>query len=172
MQVFAQDLINQNQSSSSAVSSGSSSSTVVDVAVNQTTQTFLQFDIAILDRVVTSINVFALAWSIFYSYYFLVQFFQYRIIGAKGKVSDELNGMDGIYPLLGMWWRYMGCLVLFVIYGFTRESDLGLFIGVVTVLAFIIKIYIDFMKILGLFNYFPWSKNLAKNLKKRLKWKD
>jgi FtsH-binding integral membrane protein len=79
--------------------------------------------------------------------------------------------MKGIYPLLGMWWRYIGCLVLFVIYGFTRTTDLGLFIGVVTILVFIIKIYVDFMKILDLFNYFSWSKNLAKNLKKRLNWK-
>jgi len=172
MEVFAQDLIDQNRSSSSSSIAGSSSSSMVDVTVNTTSQTFLQFDIDIIDRIVTSVNIFALAWSIFYSYYFLVQFFQYRIIGAKGKVSDELDGMEGMYLLLGIWWRYMACLVVLVIYGLSRSSDLGLFIGVVSVLAFVIKIYVDFMKILNLFSYFPWSKKLAKNLKKRFKWKD
>jgi len=168
MRVFAQDLI--NETSSKSASSNSSSSSLVNVVQNSTPTGFI-FDITLLDRIITNVNIFVLAWSIFYSYYFLVQFFQYRIIGAKGKVSDEVDGMKGIYPLLGMWWRYIGCLVLFVIYGFTRTTDLGLFIGVVTILVFIIKIYVDFMKILDLFNYFSWSKNLANNLKKRLNWK-
>lgn len=168
MRVFAQDLI--NETSSKSASSNSSSSSLVNVVQNSAPTGFI-FDITLLDRIITNVNIFVLAWSIFYSYYFLVQFFQYRIIGAKGKVSDEVDGMKGIYPLLGMWWRYIGCLVLFVIYGFTRTTDLGLFIGVVTILVFIIKIYVDFMKILDLFNYFSWSKNLAKNLKKRLNWK-
>lgn len=171
MNVFAQDLINQNSSSSTSSSSISTSSSIATSTQDQL-QSILNLDVTILDRIVTSVNLFALAWSIFYSYYFLIQFFQYRIIGAKGKVSDEVNGMAGIYPLLTMWWRYIGCLVLLVIYGLTRSTELGIPIGVVTILVFIIKIYIDLMKILGLFNYFNWSKNFAKNIKTRLKWKD
>ena len=169
MQVFAQDLINQNSSSSSSVSSNviSSSNDILQTV----SQSGINFDITILDTIITNLNIFVLAWSIFYSYPFLIQFFQYRIIGAKGKVSDEIDGMAGIYPLLKMWWRYMGCLAILIVYGFTRSTELGLPIGIVTILVFLIKLFIDFMNILGLFSYFPWSKNLAKNIKKRFKWK-
>lgn len=167
MQVFAQDLINQNSSSSSSSSVVSASNDILQ----NVTQSGVNFDITILDSIITNLNIFVLAWSIFYSYPFLIQFFQYRIIGAKGKVSDEIDGMAGIYPLLKMWWRYIGCLAIFIVYGFTRSSELGLPIGIVTILVFLIKLFIDFMNILDLFSYFPWSKDLAKKIKKRFKWK-
>lgn len=164
MNVYAQDLLNSSSSSQSQSSSTQSQATSTDL-------NNLNINNSFLDPFVSWLNAFVLAWSIFYSVYFLAHFFFYRIFFGTGEMAQEKKGVKGIVRLLGIWWRYIACLVFLVIYGLTKDSLVGLAFGVLAIFVMLAKLYIDLARIMDLFEYFVWSKNIAKTVKKWLNWK-
>lgn len=164
MNVYAQDLLTNSSSSQQNQSSSTQSQTTTDIDN-------LNINNSFLDPFVTWLNAFVLAWSIFYSIYFLAHFFFYRIFTGTGELAAEKKGMKGMYRLLGIWWRYMICLVFLVIYGLTRDTLIGLAFGALAIFGMLGKLYVDIGRILDLFEYFSWSKNFAKTVKGWLNWK-
>jgi hypothetical protein len=65
----------------------------------------------------------------------------------------------------------MACLVFLVIYGLTKNSLIGLAFGALVIFVMLVKLYVDLARIMDIFEYFTWSKNIAKTIKKWLNWK-
>jgi hypothetical protein len=106
MNVHAQDLFTNSSSSQNQTSSVQSQATTTDI-------NDLNISTNLLDPFVSWLNAFVLAWSIFYSIYFLAHFFFYRIFTGTGELAAEKKGMKGMYRLLGIWWRYVICLIFY-----------------------------------------------------------
>jgi amino acid transporter len=115
------------------------------------------FDISGL---LSAINAFLLAWTIFYSIVLVVDFFFYRIKYNEGQVNREKRGVLSLTNAYHLWLSYVGYLVLFMLYlGFKNEL-FAILIGVIAVLYSLVKIIIiDTQKIPVISKY---SKDIAK----------
>jgi hypothetical protein len=160
MQVFAQDDLNDDLSSSSSQIQNTNSDNFF---------AGFSFDTDLIDSIVKNVNLFVLAWSIFYTIVFLSHFFYHRLFYSKGKLLYEKRGMNAITRLLGFWWRYIFCLIFLVVYGFLRKTDFAFFVGILTIFIYIIKVYIDLGKMFDILTYHSWLKSFGESLKKVLR---
>jgi hypothetical protein len=162
MKVFAQDDLNSNLNQPSG-------QTEISASPDSGFLSSFSFDEALMDVLIKNINLFVLAWSIFFTVFLLSHFFNHRVLYSWAELSTEKLGMKGIFKLLGLWWRYMLCLLMLVVYGFLRDGDFGLFVGILTILVYISKIYIDLGSVLDLLNYkFGWMTGISNWLKATL----
>lgn len=147
------------------------------VVQQNTTTNFLDFGFD-LASILYWLNVVVLAWTVFYSVVFVVEFFFYRVKYPDGEfITREKKGVQAIYQAAGLWWGFLICAILYTVYlswpvGITREL-----IGWLAVVAYILKVVVADMPnipIIGKFLGKPgdivqdFVENLAKNTQKFL----
>lgn len=106
-------------------------------------------------------NVFALAWTIFYSALFMYDFFYYRIWHPDMAVSREKKGVRSANYAAEKWWTYAIFLFLYII-SVTNTSLVGQVMRWVAMIFFFIKIVVlDLPEIPVIGSYFS---NIADSL--------
>ena len=168
MIVYAQEDLNQRvNSSASSKSTGASvtTKTTSTVSTNSTTSN-LGIDFVNPEYIVASLNLFMLAWTIFYMIICLSQFFNQRVFNSGGELGGEKNGMRGIYKAFRISWSYLFTLPFFVGFAFVNANypDFALFLGALMILVYALKIIFDMKSFLSIFDYFPWESKLAKTV--------
>jgi purine-cytosine permease-like protein len=115
----------------------SNTTTTTQVVQSTTTQSFFDFS-----TILSTINTFLLAWTIFYAIVLVCDFFFYRVKFSDGEVSREKRGVKSLYGAFQLWVSYAFYLILFMAYLSTKNEWYGLVIGVFAVIYFIIKIIV------------------------------
>jgi hypothetical protein len=124
-----------------------------------------------LGTIVDSVNYFVLATSILYSFIMVLNFFEYRIYFGGGELSNEKNGVNSLVLAVQLWWRYIFCLVFYVLFGLFRESIFAIFLAFLVIFVYAAKLFIDLIAVLSVLNYFEWSSNWSNMLKNLIKFK-
>jgi hypothetical protein len=92
--------------------------------------------------ILSGINAFLLAWTIFYSLVLVFDFFFYRVKFNDGQVSREKRGVVSLTNAYHLWLSYLGYLVLFIVYLSFRNDWFGIIIGIITIIYAIVKIIV------------------------------
>lgn len=166
MLVYAQDLFqadpNTNPSTSNAATNPSG-------GVNP-----LGFDLfaylsdpSSLQGFILQLNRFTIAWCIFYSILFVLDFFHMRMYHSDGEVPKMMLGEGSIRRALGLWWSYLICWVFLLLY------FLFPIVGIVTIAVYFLKLLsIDLPNIFDLIHNhvgFGGPTQLFKNVTNPLK---
>jgi hypothetical protein len=160
--LFAQDLTNPVTTPSSPAS------TTADVAIAEGSNffnTLFSFQIDFV-QIVTVFQISVLAWSIFYTFQALIEFFEYRIFMNDGSLKLEGFGMQGMHRALSIWWYYIPVMVIFLTYIILRETQIAPVIGIFSILAGLIKMYLDMKKIINSVGYFDWTHGITNTVKR------
>jgi len=160
MVVFAQEDLNQR-----ANSTGNSAS--VSNSINSVSTTNLGLDFVDANIIVSSVNLFVLAWTIFYIILALVHFFNGRVFNSGGELASEKEGMRGIYRAIRYAWSYVFTLPFFLGFTFISNSlpSFVLLAGLFMILVYGLKLIYDIKWIMDLFDYFPWADSIAKSIR-------
>jgi hypothetical protein len=106
---------------------GSSSAiTQINSAVLQPASTFEFYDL------VSNFNYFALAWTMFYTFVLMTNFYYWRIISHRERLHHEAKGVKSIQDIVRFWWRYLITLFIFTFVSIYRDR-----LGVALILLFI-----------------------------------
>jgi hypothetical protein len=115
-------------------------------AVPQSSENVSWFDFGVsidLASLLYWLNVIVLAWTLFYSIIFVVEFFFYRVKYPDGElVAREKKGVQAIFLAAGMWWGYLFCIILYTVF---LLQPAGLFrdiLGWVAVAAYVLKVMV------------------------------
>jgi hypothetical protein len=165
MQIFAQDLntpTNQPSTSLNSTNSPGGDFSFSSFSLGQSLD---------LGVIIDSVNYFVLATSILYSFVMVINFFEYRIYFGGGELSNEKNGVDSLVLAIQLWWRYIFCLVFYVLFGLFRESIFAIFLAFLVIFVYAAKLFIDLIAVLSILNYFEWSSDWSNVLKNLIKFK-
>jgi hypothetical protein len=148
--------------------------------VTQTTNTTpTLFDLGLdLELMLYWLNVIVLAWTVFYSVVFVVDFFFYRIKYPDGELeAREKVGVQSMYQAAGLWWGFLICAVLYVVFLSQPEGITKGIIGWLTVIAYLLKVIVADMPTIPVIGGFlgkpgdivqDFVENLSKNTQKFL----
>lgn len=123
----------------------------------------------VLDGGLYYLNYIALAWSILYSLFFLIEFFEYRMFNSQGELATEQKGTQGLYKMIMLWWRYLLALLTYVIYLSYKDSIAAPLLGLIAILFYLAKFWADSIRIFEHLSYFSWSAKIADAVKMVLK---
>jgi hypothetical protein len=168
MIVYAQEDLNQRVNSSTSSKSSGNSVTTKTTSTISTNSNTANLGIGFINPefIVASLNLFMLAWTIFYMIICLSHFFNQRIFNSGGELGGEKNGMRGIYKAFRISWSYVLTLPFFVGFAFVNANypDFALFLGVLMILVYAMKIIFDMKSFVSIFDYFPWEAKFAKTV--------
>jgi hypothetical protein len=102
--------------------------------------TSTNFQLPDLTNIISTINTFALAWTIFYSAIMLYNFYFYRVANPGGEVERETKGVQSFKNAISLWFSYATGLVLFIIYESIKSSSFGFIFGLVVIVYFFLKL--------------------------------
>jgi hypothetical protein len=130
---------------------------------NQTTQvsqnTIFLFDFS---TILSLLNTFALAWTIFYTILCVSQFFYYYVKYNDGSVGNIKKGKKYLFNGFKLWYSYLLTLGFFVLYLGLKTTLFGPFIGILACLTYLLKfVGIDLA-------FIPVFDSVAKNVQKVL----
>ena len=114
-------------------------STAQNPAVNAVNTSQAFFDFA---GILSGINTFLLAWTMFYSILLMMDFFFYRVKYNDGIVDREKRGVKSIYGAFQLWVSYTIYLVIFMLYLANKSEWYGPIIGVIGFLMVPLKILV------------------------------
>jgi hypothetical protein len=128
--------------------------------VSQSTQSnIFLFDFS---TVLSLLNTFALAWTIFYSILCVCQFFYYYVKYNENSVENIKKGKKYLFNAFKLWYSYLLTLGFFVLYLGLKSTFFGPIIGVIACLTY-------FLKFLGIdLAFIPVFDSVAKNVQKVL----
>jgi hypothetical protein len=95
-----------------------------------------------LAQILSTINTFALAWTMVYSLLFICDFMFYRVFHGDREVSREKRGKVSLFAALKVWCSYALCLLVYMIYLSFRSTTFGVGIGVIAVVCYAVKIFL------------------------------
>jgi hypothetical protein len=123
---------------------------------------------------VSNFNYFALAWTMFYSFVLMTNFFYWRIISHRERLHHEAKGVKSIQDIVKFWWRYIITLFIFTFVSIYREN-----IGVAAILLFVYALFYMRMFWFDTYNLFEslsesfdqiaWKNNWPKKVKDSMK---
>jgi hypothetical protein len=112
--------------------------------------------------VLSLLNTFALAWTIFYSILCVCQFFYYYVKYNENSVGNIKKGKKYLFNAFKLWYSYLLTLGFFVLYLGLKTTFFGLFVGVIACLTYFLKfLAIDLA-------FIPVFDSVAKNVQKVL----
>lgn len=117
-----------------------------------------------LTEIVIALNRYVLVWTVFVSLMYVANFYFYYLKQGDSELAREEVGQKCLWLAARIWWRYLPCLILFVIFGFSSGIWTNLF-GLATILAFVIKLWKDVYTFLGITDYFDWYNGFAKGFR-------
>jgi hypothetical protein len=150
---------------------GSSADTVTQInsTISQPLSSFNFYDF------VSNFNYFALAWTMFYTFVLMTNFYYWRIISHRERLHHEAKGVKSIQDIVKFWWRYLITLFIFTFVSIYRDQ-----VGLAILLLFIYFIFYfrkfwfdscNLMESIGeSFDQIGWKgnwpKDVASNMKK------
>lgn len=95
-----------------------------------------------LSGILSGINAFLLAWTIFYSLILVIDFYFYRVKYNDGMVSREKRGVKSLTSAAQIWFSYLLYLILFILQLLFKNQWYGTIFGVMTILYLFVKIIV------------------------------
>ncbi|NJS40996.1 hypothetical protein HC766_01225 [Candidatus Gracilibacteria bacterium] len=95
-----------------------------------------------LDSMISYLNVFTLAWCIFYSVFYICDFYFYLIKYPDRELGRMKKGAKSFQNAFYIWVGYLICLGGFALYIISKNTSFANFVGVITILIYCIKILI------------------------------
>lgn len=142
---------NSSKSASSAATSQSNADFGIDLgAIN-------------LDSIIQQINLYSLIWSAFVGFVLVADFYFYYRRHSEAELEREAAGMKSLWRASWVWIRYLLIWPILLIYTLLADN-LRLGIGILVVIGFIAKFWIDIKVLISSADYFSWYKPIAKNL--------
>ena len=92
--------------------------------------------------ILSGINGFLLAWTIFYSFILVADFYFYRVKYNEGQVSREKRGVKSLTSAAQMWFGYLIYLVLFILQLSFRDQWYNVIFGILAVLYMFVKLIV------------------------------
>jgi hypothetical protein len=130
------------------------------------------FDINYLfEDFVYILNYFALAWSIFFTVVYLIDFFNARVFNSGAELAVEKIGIRGIKMALRLWYRYYFALFCLVLFSLFRQSFLALPLSLLTIFAIFYKIWQDIIEMMDIIGYFKMASSIASAIQSSLSFK-
>lgn len=165
MQIYAQDL-NQNKPLPSSASSAATTQNINFPSAN------INLTNIRVDQIIGFLNIFLLAWSVFYCFFCLITFFNNRIYFGGGELATEKGGMQGIYAALQIAWTYVATLPFFALFAYlyTAYPLVSIAAILLYVIVFLLKLSRDIHQITPFFMGFSWSASVAKFLQSIAIW--
>lgn len=112
------------------------------------------------DEFLLKINFFFLAWAIFYTFIYLLDFWYYRLSNS-GELANYNKGEEALSSAKKTWFYYLCWLVLFNLYLLVPETW-GLFsvifLVVLLLLALVKFLILDLAKATFFSNIYDWAK--------------
>jgi hypothetical protein len=107
-----------------------------------------------LNDILSTINSFTLAWTIFYTILFVSDFFFWYVLYTEGgELPRERRGVKSLMVAARMWVTYLFCLFFFWLYIFSQDTGLGFLFGILAIIIYLIKLILgDMMNIIGIVN--------------------
>jgi hypothetical protein len=132
----------------------------ISTQISQSSQnTIFLFDFS---TILSLLNTFALAWTIFYSILCTSQFFYYYVKYNEGSVANIKKGKKYLFNGFKLWYSYLLTLGFFVLYLGLKTTFFGPFIGILALLTYFLKFFaIDLA-------FIPVFDSIAKNVQKVL----
>lgn len=85
---------------------------------------------------VSNFNYFALAWTMFYTFVLMTNFYYWRIISHRERLHHEAKGVKSIQDVAKFWWRYLVTLFVFTFVSIYRDQT-----GLAAILLFIYFVF-------------------------------
>jgi len=117
------------------------------------------------------LNYFALAWSIFFTVVFLIDFFNSRIFNSGGELAVEKVGTRSIRMALNLWYRYYLVLFFLILFSLFRQNFLALPFLILGILSVFYKLWQDLLEILEIIGYFSIPSKIASSIQESLTFK-
>ncbi len=89
----------------------------------------------------STLNTFALAWTMFYSAVQITHFFYSWVRYSDNEVSNLKTGAKYLINSFKIWTSYLLTLGFFVLYLFTKSTIFGPFIGIIAVFLYFMKFF-------------------------------
>jgi magnesium-transporting ATPase (P-type) len=83
------------------------------------------------------LNVFLLAWTMFYSAVLVTKFFFFWVKFPDGEYPREKQGAQALLDAAKMWWGYLLCIVLMAIGFANQTTSFGQIVGGFTIIVFL-----------------------------------
>ncbi len=122
---------------------------------------------------VSHFNYFALAWTMFYTFVLMTNFYYWRVISHRERLHHEAKGVKSIQDIVKFWWRYIITLFIFTFVSIYRDN-----LGIATILLFVYflfyfrKFWFDFYNLMESvgesFDQIAWKNNWPKDLAKKM----
>lgn len=87
------------------------------------------------------LNIFTLAWCIFYSAILIGNFYYYWVNFADGEVVNEKKGAKAISDAAWMWWSYLSAVIIYIIFKNT-SAEYAAIVGWFGVAFYVCKIFV------------------------------
>ena len=87
------------------------------------------------------LNLFTLAWCIFYSIILISNFYYFWVNFADGEVENEQKGAKAISDAAWMWWSYLSAVILYIVFK-NSPAEYASFTGWFAVVFFVCKIIV------------------------------
>lgn len=123
---------------------------------------------------VSHFNYFALAWTMFYTFVLMTNFYYWRIISHRERLHHEAKGVKSIQDIVKFWSRYIITLFIFTFVSIYRDN-----IAIASILLFMYflfymrKFWFDtfnlFESVSESFDQIAWKKNWPKDIAKNMK---
>ena len=104
IQALAQNLYQNESTTSSAISSIATKSNQITQASSNNSDLFL--------TIISNFNYFVLAWSMFYSALLFMNFYYWRLYRTADRLHHEAKGVKAIQDAWWIWFRYIHVLLL------------------------------------------------------------
>jgi hypothetical protein len=104
----------------------------------RTVDAALAFDITSL---LSTLNTFALAWTMFYSAVQITHFFYSWVKYNDNEVSNLKTGAKYLINSFKIWASYLLTLGFFVLYIFTKSTIFGPFVGIIALFVYFMKFF-------------------------------
>jgi len=105
------------------------------------------------EDIISILNYFSLAWTIFYSVLFVSNFFYFFVLySGDGELPREKKGVHSLHRATSFWFTYLGCLILAWIY--TLQIPFANIFGFLVIIAYLSKLLIHDLR------YIPVLQNI------------
>jgi hypothetical protein len=123
---------------------------------------------------ISNFNYFALAWTMFYTFVLMTNFYYWRIISHRERLHHEAKGVKSIQDIVKFWWRYLLTLFIFTFISIYRDQPgLAFFLLLIYFIFYFRKFWFDVLNLMEstgeAFDQIGWKENWTKNLSSKMK---
>jgi hypothetical protein len=142
--------------------------TQINPAIYQPISTYNLYDF------ISNFNYFALAWTMFYTFVLMTNFYYWRIISHRERLHHEAKGVKSIQDIAKFWWRYLITLFIFTFVSIYRDQmSIVIFLLFIYFAFYFRKFWFDLLNLMESvgesFDQIGWKENWPKNMSSNMK---